>query len=858
MNSNNYYNNMKTNASTTHLLNAIRGQFSSSSSNNNNNSSSNKNNNNSNISNANVSISAYSSAYQKTMENSSTSSSSPCSSTSGQLNHTSPPLIQYGIGDSVWPSAGKGTGHSSSHLLTSSIASMSPTNTGSSDDSLASRRSPNSHHDLLDPLDSHVSRYINNLLLNYHTSNDGYESYESPLTCDSGALTNSGDASSLTSSCRNCTDMPCYQCATAMLAQIRQPSPVRPVQKHPGSSGSTTTSLSSSSSSIYCEYHRDGQRFYCQTCGKPYCLECDRSQHQGHVTVQLAEAFERAGIQASQVLNDARIGIAALTEDLKALEMSVERLDMRAHEATNEVEQCIQRAAEALEKRQKELIGRIEESRQRKRKALNLRGEGLSNCIMRLKSAAEKLSDSMEVSSAAGNPFDLLVTKDMASSEVFQIQQSRQNMQPPEESWIAFTSSENSVLQAIGNLGSVVTDNPGPIGDRRTVRGRPIGKSSPQVSNNNQLTSSDLIDVRSILDEFEQAASVKAAPDLCKRQLASASQHKRTTTADYLQFERSATSLPIHGAAMSKGRPIPGSSYSVVVRSGLNPSYPTMGGVQVIGTSSESESDNLCRPWGIACDQDGHLVVADRSNNRIQIYRQDGSLVRRFGTQGTGPGQFDRPAGVAVDGRRRIIVADKDNHRIQILTMEGLYLLSFGEKGSNMGQFNYPWDVAVNSDCQIVVSDTRNHRVQLFSPEGIFLRKYGFESSPNYWKHFDSPRGVAFNPEGCVLVTDFNNHRILVIDHEFSTARVLPCESNGSTKQFQRPQGIIVDDEGNIIVADSRNHRVQIFDANGTQRWKFGSHGRGLDEMDRPSGICLTPDGRIAVVDFGNNRVMII
>lgn len=190
--------------------------------------------------------------------------------------------------------------------------------------------------------------------------------------------------------------------------------------------------------------------------------------------------------------------------------------------------------------------------------------------------------------------------------------------------------------------------------------------------------------------------------------------------------------------------------------------------------------------------------------------------------------------------------------------MDGLFLLCFGEKGSRCGQFNYPWDVAVNAECQIVVSDTRNHRVQLFSPEGTFLRKYGYEASPNMWKHFDSPRGVAFNPEGKVVTTDFNNHRLVVIDADFVNAKIFECKNAGGSKQFLRPQGLAIDDEGNIIVADSRNHRIQIFDSTGMLIRRFGSYGKGDEEMDRPSGISLCPDGKIAVVDFGNNRLLLI
>lgn len=190
--------------------------------------------------------------------------------------------------------------------------------------------------------------------------------------------------------------------------------------------------------------------------------------------------------------------------------------------------------------------------------------------------------------------------------------------------------------------------------------------------------------------------------------------------------------------------------------------------------------------------------------------------------------------------------------------MHGLFLLCFGEKGSRCGQFNYPWDVAVNTECQIVVSDTRNHRVQLFSPEGTFLRKYGYEASPNMWKHFDSPRGVAFNPEGKVVTTDFNNHRLVVIDPDFINAKIFECKNAGGSKQFLRPQGLAIDDEGNIIVADSRNHRIQIFDSCGMLIKRFGSYGKGDEEMDRPSGISLCPGGKIAVVDFGNNRLLLI
>lgn len=604
--------------------------------------------------------------------------------------------------------------------------------------------------------------------------------------------------------CKDCIDTVCDTCASGQLLNLTElahedeHNQTQSILKEiPSPPIINVPNLNSTGLPPFCDVHRDANKFYCQTCSKPLCGECGTHHHHGHITINLMEAVEGAGMQANQVLKEAKLGITALREELDAVQIAAEILEQKARQATADVMLCVRRVATALETREKELLDKIEKARFLKFAALKARDEGLRSGITRLSRAADKLSKAMESKTLASNPLNLLLTKDMASAEVFQIRQSRQCLPSQEENWISFNGLEGTILNVIANLGAVVVNNPGPIGDRRAVRGR---GNSPQI------------------------------------------------------FLRHTASIP--PTSVPRGRPVPSNTFPVTVKINRNTDL-SIKPLKIIGNDGDPQN-NLCRPWGVACDRDGQIVVADRSNNRIQIYRQDGLFLRRFGSHGTAPGQFDRPAGVAVDARRRIVVADKDNHRIQVLTMEGLFLLSFGEKGCRCGQFNYPWDVAVNSECQIVVSDTRNHRVQLFSPEGVFLRKYGYESAPNMWKHFDSPRGVAFNPEGNVVTTDFNNHRVVIIDADFMHARIFECECAGGSKQFLRPQGLVIDDNGNIIIADSRNHRIQVFDSAGILKWRFGNYGKGEDEMDRPSGIALCPDGRIAVVDFGNNRVLLI
>jgi sugar lactone lactonase YvrE len=74
-------------------------------------------------------------------------------------------------------------------------------------------------------------------------------------------------------------------------------------------------------------------------------------------------------------------------------------------------------------------------------------------------------------------------------------------------------------------------------------------------------------------------------------------------------------------------------------------------------------------PQGLAIDEPrGRIIVADTRNNRIQVFSLQHERLAVFGERGTKPGQFRLPVGVAVDGDGNIYVADKYNDRVQMFT----------------------------------------------------------------------------------------------------------------------------------------------------------------------------------------------
>ena len=60
------------------------------------------------------------------------------------------------------------------------------------------------------------------------------------------------------------------------------------------------------------------------------------------------------------------------------------------------------------------------------------------------------------------------------------------------------------------------------------------------------------------------------------------------------------------------------------------------------------------------------------------------------------------------------MVCDAVNHRIQVFDLSVEFVAKFGTKGSGIGEFDRPVSVAVLSDGKIVVSDLGNGRIQIF------------------------------------------------------------------------------------------------------------------------------------------------
>ena len=144
---------------------------------------------------------------------------------------------------------------------------------------------------------------------------------------------------------------------------------------------------------------------------------------------------------------------------------------------------------------------------------------------------------------------------------------------------------------------------------------------------------------------------------------------------------------------------------------------------------------------------DGSFLLGDGYwNTRIVKYDADGEYVMEWGEAGSGPGQFDLVHGLAVDHERRVYVADRRNNRVQLFDQTGRYVETFiGDATLSPMARDYmltnsypnrlremadlepqkrlrsPRSVTVLDDGRMFIPDFASFRVQVYQKEAIHL-----------------------------------------------------------------------------------------------------------------------------------------
>lgn len=275
--------------------------------------------------------------------------------------------------------------------------------------------------------------------------------------------------------------------------------------------------------------------------------------------------------------------------------------------------------------------------------------------------------------------------------------------------------------------------------------------------------------------------------------------------------------------------------------------FASIGFIMKWGTTGSGNGDFLT-PRGMATDAAGNVYVADAGNNRVQKFDNNGNFSLKFGIPGDVNGGFVTTSGVAVAAGGDIYVSDDFTQRISIFNSLGVFQSTF-----SAGAFpTVATGVALDSSGNVYVTDSGNHRVRKFTATGTLITSWG--SSGTGDGMFNGPQGLAIDSSNNVYVADTGNNRIQKFNSSggFITKWGTPGSGNS---EFNSPTGVSADSSGTIYVADSGNSRIQSFSATGTFIEAFGLPGSGDGQFASPQDLAADAFGNIFVADSGNDRV---
>ena len=233
----------------------------------------------------------------------------------------------------------------------------------------------------------------------------------------------------------------------------------------------------------------------------------------------------------------------------------------------------------------------------------------------------------------------------------------------------------------------------------------------------------------------------------------------------------------------------------------------------------DKSKDPMIAPQCVAVDEKDNIYVTDSEAGKVFVFDPQGKTRKVFGSLKRGEGFFKRPTGIAIDREtHRVYVTDTLADRVYILDADGRVLRSFGRHGGEKGEFNFPIEVQVK-DGVVVVVDAMNFRVQLFDRDGNFQAQIGTSGDPAGGIY--RPKGVGIDSEDHIYVVDSELGMVQVFDRK---GRLLYRFGNGTNfGQFLLPAGLFIDRNDRVYLVDSYNRRVQVFQYRAMQQTATGA-----------------------------------
>lgn len=181
--------------------------------------------------------------------------------------------------------------------------------------------------------------------------------------------------------------------------------------------------------------------------------------------------------------------------------------------------------------------------------------------------------------------------------------------------------------------------------------------------------------------------------------------------------------------------------------------------LMVLGNRQGTPGNNLAhdafnQPTNVALRPNGNVYVSDGYvNSRVIEFTAQGDFVRQWGKKGTADGEFNLVHDVVLDSKDRVYVADRNNERIQVFDETGKFLVKWADIGA-------PWGLAyMPKEEAIYMCDGKYNRIVKLNLDGQVLGVLsGYGKAPG---KLDYAHSIAVDQtDGSLYAVEIKNWRV--------------------------------------------------------------------------------------------------
>ncbi|HWI55486.1 MAG TPA: 6-bladed beta-propeller, partial [Desulfobacteria bacterium] len=165
--------------------------------------------------------------------------------------------------------------------------------------------------------------------------------------------------------------------------------------------------------------------------------------------------------------------------------------------------------------------------------------------------------------------------------------------------------------------------------------------------------------------------------------------------------------------------------------------------------------------------KDKQVFAVDKGLMEVVVFDSNGNKVRSFGGKGMDPGKFYYPYSVYVSDDNKVYVADSNNNRIQVFRPDGSLLqILNGQDLMEGGRYSVPRGTAFDKDGNLYTAEGLINSVSVTNKEGLVTGRFRYaEPRKRDSKVTDAinlPTSVFIDDRGRLYVTEFGKSRVLV------------------------------------------------------------------------------------------------